>query len=297
MTENLSDILMKKIISRALPDGGFPSKPGGQYRPDATAWAIMALTAAGGCEEMANAARARLAADLMEDGRVCLSKEHPQAFWPTALAVLAWHRSPAHRESQSRGIEFLLATAGLHWKKKADSPVAGDTALRAWSWIGETYSWVEPTALALLALEITGNGEHERAREARRMLMDRQMESGGWNYGNTAVFGRQLWPMPESTGLALSALEGRTERKSVENSISYLKGEMSRLRTPLSFAWGRLGLSAWGVGPELGQDSLLENFRRQEIYADHGTEQISLLIVSLNASKGLVSALGGDSDK
>jgi hypothetical protein len=233
----------------------------------------------------------------MEDGRVSLSKDHPQAFWPTTLAVLAWHGSPAHRKSQSRGIEFLLSTTGQHHKKRDDSPVAHDTALRGWPWIGETHSWVEPTSLALLALEISGNGEHERAREARRMLMDRQMESGGWNYGNTAVFGRQLWPMPESTGLALSALEGRTERKAVEKSILYLKAEMGRLRTPLSFAWGRLGLSAWGVGPELGQDSLLENFRRQEIYADHGTEQISLLIVSLNASKGLVSALGGDSDK
>jgi hypothetical protein len=210
---------------------------------------------------------------------------------------LAWHGSTAHREPQSRGIGFLLYTTGLHFKKGIDSPVAHDTALRGWPWIGETHSWVEPTSLALLALEITEKGEHERAREARRMLMDRQMESGGWNYGNTAVFGRQLWPMPESTGLALSALEGRIDRKSVEKSIVYLKHEMGRLRTPLSLGWGCLGLRAWGEMPELEQDTVLENLRRQEIYADHGTEQLSLLFVSLKASKGLLSVLGGDPDR
>ena len=80
MTEDLRKILIDKIISRGLPDGGFSSKPGGHYRTDATAWAAMALTAVGGHKGIANAARARLEADQLPDGRLSLAKAHPQSF-------------------------------------------------------------------------------------------------------------------------------------------------------------------------------------------------------------------------
>jgi hypothetical protein len=286
MSDSLPEILRSKIIARALPGGGFSSSPGGQYRPDASAWAILALRSAGEDDNLLEAARARLAADQLEDGRICLSKNHPQSFWPTALAVLAWHNSPTHGKSRQKGINFLLQTSGKHYPKEDDSPVAHDSSLRGWPWIGDTHSWVEPTCLALLALGVAGKGNHPRAEEARRMLLNRQLETGGWNYGNTAVFGQQLWPMPESTGLALSALGGNTERESVGKSLSYLKREMSRLETPLSLGWGCLGLSAWGERPEVQQDALLKSLRRQEICGPHTTEELSVLLIALNEKDG-----------
>jgi hypothetical protein len=148
----------------------------------------------------------------MEDGRLSVSPNHPQAFWPTPLAILVWHASPSHREPQSRALEFLLATAGKHWKKGEDAVIYHDPSIIGWPWIEDTHSWVEPTAVVLMALDVTGYGDHERAREARLMLLDRQLELGGWNYGNTSVFGQRLRPMAESTGLALNALARRVPR-------------------------------------------------------------------------------------
>jgi hypothetical protein len=297
MMSNLTETLQKKVLDRALPDGGFPSKPGGKYRPDATAWAVLAFSAAGVQEDLTRRARAKLAASQMDDGRLSLSQDYPNTFWPTALAILAWQNAPRHLESQMRGVDFLLATAGKTVEKTDDSIVADDTALRGWPWIEETYSWVEPTSLVLLSLEATGKGNHERAHEARRMLLDRQMESGGWNYGNTKIFGQQLWPMPESTGLALNALAGRTEQKNVKKSILYLKQEMGRLRTPLSFAWGYLGLSAWGERPLLDRGFLQKSLRLQERYVEHETEQLALLLICLHAPQGLLSVFERDPDK
>jgi hypothetical protein len=297
MLHDVLELIKKRIVTRALADGGFPSKPEGQYRPDATAWAALALNAAGDGKNTVNKACSRLAADQMEDGRVCLSRNHPQTFWPTAPAVLAWNGSPAHHESQRKGIEFLLATAGEHWQKKKNSPAGHNTALRGWPWIEETHSWVEPTSLVLMALMLNGKGDHQRAVEAECMLLDRQLIDGGWNYGNTTVFGRHLRPMPESTGLVLNALVNRAERKSVEKSISYLKKETGRLTTPLSFGWSCLGLSSWGERPQIEQDALIRSLKRREISGAYGTEELSLLLIALMARDGFLSSLGAYSGK
>ena len=129
------------------------------------------------------------------------------------------------------------------------------------------------------------------------MLLDRQLIDGGWNYGNTTVLGRHLRPMPESTGLVLNALVNRAERKSVEKSISYLKKEIGRLTTPLSFGWSCLGLGAWGERPQVGKNILLAGLKRREAVREYGTEEISLLLIALMARDGFLSFLGDYSGK
>jgi hypothetical protein len=297
MNNDLPELLIKKIKARELPEGGFPSKPEGLYRPDATAWAILALNAAGDGKNTVIKACSRLAADQMEDGRICLHRSHPHTFWPTALAVLAWHHSPAHHESRQKSMEFLLATTGKHLQKKKNSPVGHNTALKGWPWIEETHSWVEPTSLALMALTLNGKGDHPRAMEAECMLLDRQLQDGGWNYGNTTVFLKHLRPMPESTGLVLNALVNRVERKSVEKSISYLKKEIGHLTTPLSFGWICLGLSAWGERPQVEKNKLLVGLKHREAVREYGTEELSLLLITLMARDGFLSFLGRYSGK
>ena len=286
--DQLSEVLKERIVERALPDGGFAAMRGGQYRPDATAWAALALVAAGGGEDFANAARARLASDQMDDGRVSLSREHPESFWPTAPAVLAWHNAPEHRNSQQQGIDFLLASAGISTKEVDQAIVKHNALLRGWPWIEATHSWVEPTSLVLLALEVTGRGDHPRAEEARALLLDRQMDGGGWNYGNPAVFGRELSPGPASTGMALNALAGRADGKSVATSIAYLQQESGRLKTPLSLGWAALGLGAWGQRSPIDRDSVLGTLSRQEVYGHHRTEELSVLLIALSVDGGLL---------
>ena len=130
-----------------------------------------------------------------------------------------------------------------------NSPIGHDTSIGGWPWTEDTHSWIEPTSLSICALRITGYGTHERVGEGVRLLMDRQLSSGGWNFGNTTVFGTEFAPMPESTGLALSALLGSVNKQDVSRSIDYLKGSVETLTTPLSLGWAILGLAAWGKRP------------------------------------------------
>jgi hypothetical protein len=282
------DFFIRSLSSRSLGSGGFSGRSGSGYRPDATAWAVIVFDAMGVREDLVQAGQKRLALDQMQDGRVSIASDCPQAFWPTSLAVFAWHDCPEHRTQHERALRFLLSTTGNHFKKQKESPTGHDTAIQGWPWIDDTHSWVEPTSLALLALELTGNGKHERASEARRMLLDRQLEAGGWNYGNTTVFGRQLRPMPESTGLALSALAGRVAPDRVRKSLSYLKDRIGTLRTPLSLGWGLLGLSAWGERPEGADDAVLDCLDRQKMYGQYDTQHLSLLMAAFMGKQGFV---------
>jgi len=292
ITDSQIDSFGKTIRGRALSGGGFSHRPAGEYRADATAWAAMALAAAGAEEGLLGKARDRIADEQQEDGRVSVSPEHPEAFWPTPLAVLAWEGSPAHREAQSRGVAFLVKTTGRHFVKGPEAPVKHDTSVKGWPWVAGSHSMVEPTALSLIALRAAGQGDNERTREAIRMLMDRQLSAGGWNYGNTAVYGQELYPQPENTGIALDALAGRVPRKDISRSLRYLEERLTHVRAPLSLGWGLLGLGAWGARPGNARHRLRESIALQKKYGPYDTTLLSLLLLSFLATGGLESVVG-----
>jgi hypothetical protein len=281
---------VQTLYGRMLPDGGFTERKGSAYRTDATAWAILALADRASTETV-HRARSRLAESQTQDGRIGISTDHPEAYWPTPLAVMAWHGSPSHLNCQERAVHFLLRTVGLHGNKSPDAPVALDPSLLGWPWIEDSFAWIETTAMALLALKITGNGEHPRAKEAGKMLMDRQLPSGGWNYGNTIVYGQELYPQIECTGIALAALSGNVEEKTIEQSLSYLKNQAGRCRTPLSLGWALLGLSAWKERPRYARAWILESLKRQRKYGAYGTTLMSLLHLSHHVEGDLIEFL------
>jgi len=264
------------IQTRRLERGGFADQVGGPYRPDSTAWAVLALRSCGYPLDRLAADQSTIAASQREDGRVCFAEE-PTAFWPTSSALLAWHRSDRHQDSLDRAVKFLLKTTGKHSETNADSPVAHDSSILGWPWTEDTHSWIEPTALALIALEVAGHKEHPRFREGIRMIMDRQLRLGGWNYGNTMVYGKELRPFVDTTGLALTALAGHVDKREIGLSILFLQQRVERCRTPLSLGWALSGLGAWGEFPPEGRAWIKETLERQTVFGPFGTTLLSLL--------------------
>jgi hypothetical protein len=278
--------LVPEILStRKLLDGGLADRPGGQFRADATAWAIVCLRASGEPTDSLENDRAKLRMEQLDDGRVSSSKNHPNSYWPTPLAVLAWQNSQTCRIAQERAIQFLLSSAGDHPTRKATDPWAHDTALKGWPWVEGTHSWVEPTALCLMALRVAGYGGHARASEALRMILDRQLPHGGWNSGNTLIFGRELHPNPEGTGSALCALVGEVDRKKIIKSLNYLKDEVDRLRTPISLGWTLLALAAWDEFPSRGGLLVERCLANRSRYGDYDTSALCLLLLGGLAGK------------
>ena len=282
---------IEDLKKRLLMEGGFASKPGGKYRPDATAWAIAALSIAGTKTELLRTSRMCLVEHQLKDGRVTISAEHQDVIWPTPLVIIALHGADEFDVPKSRAVAFLLNTTGHHWIKTPDQyqSTGHDTAIRGWPWVVNTHGWVEPTALSIIALSITGYGRHQRTQEAQKMLLDRQLSKGGWNYGSTRVFGKELRPMPETTGIALAALGGHVPASVIGKSIFYLKTNIDRLHTPLSLGWSILGLSACGERPSRVDKSVMYCLENQNKYGIYDTAMLSLMIIAFFADNGIVN--------
>jgi hypothetical protein len=270
---------VESLHSRALPDGGFADRRDGGYRTDATAWAAVVLDTLGP-RPLYHQTAQRLAKDQLPDGRVPISSNHPDVWWPTAVAAVAWSGIDQYRIYKDRAVQLLLLASGTAPVKQAGDPVGHDSSLRGWSWVEGTHSWVEPTGLSLLALAAAGVAEHPRSKEAIRLLLNRQLPQGGWNYGNTTIFGRELHPMPESTGVALAAMAGLVPHQEVARSLDYLAGEIDRLRTPLSLGWSLIGLAAWDRWPTNGESLIERCLAAQSRYGEYETAALCLLLMA-----------------
>ena len=293
MLENLLKKLDEALSTRRLASGGYCEYTGGNYRPDSTAWAVLALCTLGDNDPAVSSARDCLQQDQHADGRISISRNHPDVIWPTSLALLAWLGSPFHDEARSLAARFLLSTSGIHAVKQPVSTLGHDSSLRGWPWVEQTHSWIEPTALTIIALRRSGFESHPRIQEGVEMVINRQLPSGGWNYGNTLVFGQELQPMPDSTGLALEALANMCGREEVAASLTYLEMLLPNLRTPFSLSWSLLGLAAWGITPGGRVNLVHQCLKRQSLFGVYPTSSLSLLTLALQAPSGLFKHLQG----
>lgn len=273
MLDPILNPYLERLNHRKCDQGGFADRSGGSYRPDATAWAILIIQAYDPDSPLLGPARTRLTQDQLEDGRVSVSPDHPDAFWPTPLAILAWKNVPTFQDHQTRAINFLLNKSGSD----------------GWPWTANTYTWVQPTALCMIAIRVSQVFDQEKVELAKHMLLNRQLPHGGWNYGSTLVFGQELRPFPETTGAALNALRGQVPRRKVKASLDYLAKEIFKLRTPIALGWGLLGLSAWGMRPPSWTDLVTSCLELENRYGEYDTASLCLLLSTYFAANGLDS--------
>jgi len=191
---------------------------------------------------------------------------HPEAGaelpggWSTSLAAIALLRTSPADPRIPRALQWLCNSRGIesHWLwrwkfKVADTQVAFNPDKYGWSWAAGTASWVIPTAFALLALRIgaqhglVNSGVEERLRIGREMLMDRACPQGGWNAGNSRVFGVALEPHIDATAIAMLALQGTAAQNDglVSRSFDQLLVRTRQCRGASSLAWSLLALHAW----------------------------------------------------
>ena len=258
MSGDWSEIACRELAGLAGPDGAWGYRRGASACVEPTAMATLALLArgSGGMESTPAPVRrvaAWLASVQQANGSLGLSSTQPTPGWTTPYAVLVWRALGVNDDRAHRAAEWLLAQKG-RTLSPGDDPdgVAGhDTTLVGWPWVADTHSWLEPTALAVLALGVVGWGAHPRVVEGLELIRNRAVVSGGWNYGNRAVFGRPLRAQPAPTGLALLALAGTGRRSwTIDHAITYLETTLPGVRAPVSLGWGLLGLRVWGVVPE-----------------------------------------------
>ena len=268
----------------AQTPGGY--SVGSEAASEPTALAGLALVAGGRLHA------AKLAADWLadrqaDDGSVGVTANRSTPCWPTSLAMLGWQaarRADASDEyagSIDRAREWALREEG---RTQFQRPWVGhDTMLVGWSWAANTHSWLEPTAMFVLALKAVGESDHLRTREAVTLLVDRLLPTGGCNYGNTTVLGQELLPHVQPTGLVMTALAGENlDDPRIERSLEYLEREITAETTTASLCYGLLGLTAYGRSPTDRTAWLQAAYERE---LKHGVSTYKLALLALATSK------------
>jgi hypothetical protein len=115
------------------------------------------------------------------------------------------------------------------------------------------------------------------------LLIDRQLPDGGCNYGNTMVLGQTLRPHVQPTGLTLVALAGESDPSDrVAKSRAWLAQALGPKSTPVSLAWGLLGLAAQEA-PHAEAEAWLSAAGERVLARDRSPHKLALLAL---AAKG-----------
>jgi hypothetical protein len=134
------------------------------------------------------------------------------------------------------------------WKfKTADRNVQFDPDKYGWPWISGSASWVIPTAFSVIAIkQFTVCNRSERRRNESDlgvdMLLDRACVGGGWNSGNSIVYGVPLRGSCRGDGNCSIGAAGRGRTSVIRASLAWLKQRGATIESVSSLAWCILSL-------------------------------------------------------
>jgi hypothetical protein len=237
------DQLRLALLSSRNADGGWGYHAGKASRLEPTCWALLALASR---SPDAGVLRNWPAAEGLLLERAGGSSNF--AFHALALLTLQ-----ALRVEHAAGNGAL--TEALRRAKGEVLPQSEinrqNNSLQGWSWLADTFSWVEPTAWALLALKRCAGSaglkaESNRIEAAEELLSDRCCRDGGWNYGNSNMLGQELKPFIPPTAVALLSLRDRGSVPAVRRSVDFLNRAATTERSGVALSLALLALAAFG---------------------------------------------------
>ena len=236
--------LINRLTSFFLPAGGVPYYKGGGPSAEPTFLAALALSASGAPAERAKPLFSWVLTLQNMDGSVSVNPGHRgQGLWLTAQAAIVFHHYEL-KENLKRAQDFLLSLRSVTVAN--DPRLKQDNTLAGWPWVPGTFGWVEPTAWSLIALHLSGQAGHPRAVEGRKLLLDRRIPSGGWNYGNPSLDDKELLPFWDTTGLALTALCGQADIDRLRPSLDLVEKRQDKIESLCGLAWAVISLQAYG---------------------------------------------------
>lgn len=261
-------ICLPMMLAAQNPDGGWGYQPGKESATEPTAWALLALGSSAKSSDDPNAissatfrGRVWLRAAQLPNHSWPAFVDFPEGRWLTSLACIALLQSGESEDRVAAGAKWLCGEwpgDSKPWRVMVQKMFAKknalrqNSALRGWSWTPGTSSWVEPTACALILLHELSKAkvniaEAEKRRAlAEAMLYDRMCPGGGWNAGNSEVYGVAGEPLIGPTVWALLALQEFRERSENQMSLKWLRSQRETIQGPASLALAHICLQVYG---------------------------------------------------
>lgn len=235
-------------LRRAMNDSGAWGYASGAISVvEPTAAAAVAVFNAGFSDE-ASRAMMWLTETQNPDGGWGIHGGDAESGWQTAWALLALSHVGRLRSQVDVAVRWLLNVEILRveddqMQQDFRRTTGIDITMRGWPWLSGEACWVEPTAIAALALQKAVPSQAAgRLSETVRFLHDRRCVGGGWNVGSPVMLGAALPARAVPTAIALLALQRLSPSSILPDDVAVLRAEMRTDGGPLAHAWGLLAL-------------------------------------------------------
>jgi hypothetical protein len=243
------------------PDGGWGYFRGKQSWLEPTTYAMLALNGTPGSEGPLDNAWKLVRSWQLKDGSVRPSGQVQDGTWVTAQAVTLACVRGVHDQDVARSVDWLLRVVGAEHSlaMRAASyfhllKTKLDVSHEGWPWRNGNAAWIEPTAHALVALKkaarhYSSSELEHRVREGEALVLSRRCSDGGWNCGNPNVLNFDLPSYPETTGLALIGLGGRSSAE-LAGPLAAARKFRAETKSSLAKAWLSIALRVHGENPD-----------------------------------------------
>jgi len=289
------DRIITTLLENQNADGGWGAVRGRRSNTESTSLAVTALKT---LAENSAAAQRKRAIDWLvrqqnKDHSWPLNETVKQGSWTSALAITALSDSAEHSERALAAARWLLEQEGskpgilaeiILWATGKSNVNKLNKDLIGWSWVPNSFSWVEPTSYALIAVKklrprLAGTNIDERIRQADAMIYDRMCNGGGWNYGNSKVLDYALWPYPDITALALIAMQDHAKEKANQESLQVLTKTARETDSGLALCWAAICLNVYGQDNSDFQKQIDKRFAATQFLGE--TKSLALGIIAL----------------
>jgi hypothetical protein len=236
-------------------DGGWGYFAGKSSWLEPTAYAALALAG----EPAADRAWKLLSSWQLPDGSWKPAAGVNVSSWGTSLCATIVMARNEWGEPLQNGVKWLVGESGAesNWLNVVVGKLGlvkqeRDIGLKCWPWKPGNSGWVEPTVHALVALKqasakLSSSELRSRVQMGEAQLMNVRSRDGGWNYGSPAALGVDLPSYPETTALALVALQDRDDLGKV---FDLARRQMGETPSPMARAWLTIAMRLHGVKPE-----------------------------------------------
>jgi hypothetical protein len=246
---------MTDWAARQNSDGGWAYSRGCSWA-EPTAFVLLAQSTGSPDRESSLQGRKFFASLARHDGGWSPQPGVEESTWVTALAALL-PEALISEQQRRQAISWLKDKTGRDSSLlyRVRRRLAGDKEElpEGWPWFPGASAWVIPTSLGILAFERAlrrgasdRDALEDRIAQGKKFLLARQCEDGGWNYGSIHVPGRDGDSYPETTGVALLALNGVPPSSQLEKAKTAARRHFSECRTAEGIAWLRMGMAAQG---------------------------------------------------
>ncbi len=202
-----------------------------------------------------------------KDGGWGINEDDPESGWQTAWALLALRYSTQNVDSISQAADWLTTVGTFEISreqfKQPEIPKNDSIEAFVWPWMPEQAGFVEPTAMAVLALQGINKSwlADIRINAASSYFQKNRTPDGGWSTGNEGPLDTLVRPRAYPTALVLVALTQIDQPAIQTIDLDALRQDLSRDPSILAQSSGGLALRTMGAEYE----SLIANIPKHQL--------------------------------